>query len=390
MKHAYRFFTVVFLAASIVFGILAAAHLRLPLQELIFASEYRRDIVPSSAQEIQQASQSVWLLAAITAAGLTLLLAIWSNRQRFRERAHDVLSFSITTACALTLFLLLTKAGFEGSWYPLDTIVNKPGQLPVFGTRLLMVWLAWLLRAIHSMPVHRLFLATQGIALIAAVFMTRTWSALFIGKRLSWLGPVLLVLLLAPTFTYFTFYDIAMVFFWSLGLWAIWRRYYVLLVAVVFIGTLNHENILLLVPVSAVAMWQSSNRRVVITTASVALVAHAAARLLLNWLYPTKRIAQMNILLNAQILTHARDDRMLDAILVLPVLFLCTVIASFYAEQALQRAWYTGLAVFLAVTFAVGQANEVRQFDALIPLVIALLLNYMRQQLQLQPAEGTP
>src|SRR5205085_1639332 len=124
---------------------------------------------------------------------------------------------------------------------------------PPFNHRLLFVLLArvfhWMNPALH---VPACYFLSQIVAAGAAFLVIEPWARRFVAPRhAEWSRPILLLLLI-PTFTYWTFFDLGIVFFHTAALLALMRRrdgWFLLAFAA---GTLNHENTLLLVPVALV------------------------------------------------------------------------------------------------------------------------------------------
>ena len=151
--------------------------------------------------------------------------------------------------CAATLLVAL-EHGQERSFYQISTIMHRPATAnAAFGYRLLLPWLAVKLQGIgHSLTDHNAFIATQILAIVAAVALSGEWTRLFLPRFGRQFGYVATTLMICPTINYWTFYDIAIVAFWTGCLLLLHKRRLALFVALLAVGTLNHENTLLLIP----------------------------------------------------------------------------------------------------------------------------------------------
>ncbi len=226
------------------------------------------------------------MAAGFSLAGLTTLLALAFSRMNGLTQAM-VWRATCTLACTCALCLYIFKMTTEGPWSPVDVLMSNPGALPVFGHRLLFVWLAKAFQtAVPTLSPLRCFYASQAVAALLAIYAVRRWAALHVGETLSSLGQVLAVIMISTCLTYRTFYDIAIVFFFSCGLLALYRQKYVWFVVVVTAGTMNHENALLMVPMAAFLLYDAEPRRVWLPVVAASLAGHLLVRAAMQWLIP--------------------------------------------------------------------------------------------------------
>jgi len=333
---------------------------------------------PDQFRRVLRLQAVSWSLLGSALLGLLLLPS--PLRARWRPRLLEV---STVLGCSSALFLLLTRCGFEASWYPLDVLMTNPGALPVFGHRLLWVWVADGFHAIApSRSYKACYLLSQIGPIVLSVIMVGRWSALFVRPSLSWVGQVLLVPMLATTFNYFTFYDISIVFFYALCLFLLYERRYVAFALAVGVATLNHENAALLVVVAGLETLQYGKRVcAAVTLGSLAL--YVAARLGLQYLLPTSKFVDWRVWTNLIYpLIHPR--LVIESALAMVFWWLAAAAVWKYAEPFLRRAAIL-LPMLAAVTYLFGQFHEPRQFDAMIPVVIAFILSFANAQI----ANGT-
>ena len=117
---------------------------------------------------------------------------------------------AICIACWWTCLWAL-RAGYEGSWYVLDRVMTFTED-PPFQHRILFVLLANLFRfVVPGLVVKHAFVLSQAVALGLTIWLAHEWGKRFVGAHLQFLAPVLLSLMLIPTFNYYTFYDVGVV-----------------------------------------------------------------------------------------------------------------------------------------------------------------------------------
>ncbi len=275
------------------------------------------------------------------------------------------------------LFLLLTRLESEAPWYPLKKILIPPQTLDVFGRRLLLVWPAqWIYGHIPGIsPLHTFYLV-QAAVILATMLVVARWSARFVGNDNAYLGQLLLIVLLAPTLTYYNFYDVAIVLIYTLALLALWDRRYVFFVLLVGIGALNHENTLLLVFTAVAVFYGREKPRRSVAVAGAAAAAWLLARLLVMFAVPLSAPFQIRVITNLWELLHDPKAIGTSIVTLLPM-FLFTLWGWKSAPQLLRRSAFLLIPLF-GVTYVFGKFREPRQFDAFIPLAIGFALCALR------------
>ena len=169
---------------------------------------------------------SLSLGAVFSFAGLLILGSIvWESLAEETRTSICSLTLTLTASCALTIYLVHME--YEGPWVPVSVLMHEPSALPIFGHRLLFVWIA---KAFQTMAprlsdLHS-FDLSQFVAALLTMHALGRWSTLQIGRTFSWVGQVLGVLMISTCFRYRDFYDIAVVFFATCGLQAIYTRRY--------------------------------------------------------------------------------------------------------------------------------------------------------------------
>jgi len=307
----------------------------------------------------------------LIAAGIPWLLRVpdrvWSY---LRPR---IFQFSVTLGCSSALFLLLLHSGYERPWYPLETLMKNPGSVPVFGQRLLWVWIANLCQnVVPSLSYLKCYYLSQALSIVLTVTMIGRWSGLFIQPSLRWTGQLLLVPMLASTFTYFTFYDISIVFFYALSLYLLCQRRYFAFVVAVGIATLNHENALLLVALAGLETLRLRFRVFAAVTLG-ALALHVGTRLAVHHVFGSGQLVDWRIWTNL-LYPLAKPRMFVEPALALVFWWFAAGISWPDKNPFLRRAAIL-LPLVLGTTFLYGQFHEARQFDALIPVAIAFMLS---------------
>lgn len=282
-----------------------------------------------------------------------------------------------TLGFACTIVLFVSKLGFAGYWSPLEQLMSHPETLPIFGHRMLFVWIAdGAQHLLPSLTALRSFYVSQFIAAVLAMYAIERWAAIYVGDELAWLAQAIASLMLAACIAYYNFYDIAVVFFFSAGLLTLYRRQYALFVAVIAIGTLNHEIVLLLVPVAAIELYDKERARVWIPVVIIALVCHFTVRALMQWYIPFERHVDWRIWSNMVKMFYYKQFIIYSLVALAPW-YLLGLMSLPRADSRLRRLLILFPLVWL-VTLAFGQFHEARQFNAFVPVLVVVLLTAAR------------
>lgn len=206
--------------------------------------------------------------------------------------------------------------------------------------------------------------------------MTLLWARIFVERRLAAVGPVLFCVMLVPTFHYWTFYDLATGMFFTLGLYAVLKRKWLLFVVTVALGTFNHEVILLLIPTAGVVWWSSMPRVEWLWRVGVPLGVHAAGRALLFAAIPAEAAWQPGRVAFNLGLPFNNPDALFMAILTLWPWWAICAVAWPKAPMVLRRCTVL-LPLQAGVVFLFGQFNEPRLFIPFMPVAIGYVLVWM-------------
>jgi hypothetical protein len=289
---------------------------------------------------------------------------------RTAVRIRDTL---VWVLCTYGLIHVLYFIGAEGSWLTLrDALGFTAG--PPFNHRVLFVLIARgfrLLRpGLHDPAVYFL---SQIIAGAAAMWLIQPWARRFVpGSVAVWSRPLLLVLLI-PTFTYWTFYDIGIVFFFTAALLALTTGRWLLYLAVFALGILNHENMVLIVPIAIALRYRTWRIGVAgIAWVGAQLALYAAIRWGMFQILPATAAWQSGKLAyNLGLLHH-------------PLSLMKTVVwltgwglVMWTARRRLPREIVIAsflLPEILIVSIPVGQLNELRLFNPCLPVLVVGIL----------------
>ena len=330
---------------------------------------------------------SLTLTVAFSLVGFTTLLALaWSRVTGSTQAMMRRAAWTVAATGALCFYIFKMTTPLPGS--PVDVLMSNPGAVPIFGHRLLFVWVAKAFQlAAPSLSPSRCFYASQAVAALLAIDAVGRWSAFHVGESLSSLGKVLAVILISTCLSYRNFYDIGIVFFFSCGLLALFRQKYVWFVVVVTVATLNHENALLLIPTAAFLLYDVEPRRVWLPLVAASLAGHLLVRAAMQWLIPLQKQFDWRIWSN---MTK-------PFLLPMQMMFSLIALGAWYALglmslQACDRRLRRLLILFpmlLGVALLVGLFYEARLFNAFIPVLIAVLLSSVRQKFD-EEQRGVP
>ena len=359
-------------------------HGPLPFEALVEQSAR----IGSGSESVPLAPQQALLFYRLTLAvafglaGITLMLALGWKRLSESARAM-VWRATWTLSCTTALCLYIFKMTFDGPWAPVDVLMSNPGALPIFGHRLLFVWFADAIHALHpSLSPLRCYYVSQIVAALLALYAVGRWSALHVGKTLGSLGQVLAVILISSGVSYSNFYDIGVVFFFSCALLALYRRQYVWFVIIVTVATLNHENALLLIPTAAFLLFDKEPRRVWLAVVGSSLVGHVLARAALQHLIPFQTNLQWTLWENfTRLFLLPRE--MAFFVLALGGWYVLGLMSFSACDRRLRRLVLL-LPMLLGVDLLVGMVNEPRMFNSFIPVLVALLLTALQRMVILE------
>jgi hypothetical protein len=282
-------------------------------------------------------------------------------------------SWAVTLGCAWALFICLTKHGFDSTWYPLHAQIHNPTALKVVGHRVLLPWCALMLQnLVPALNDVRAYWVTQAVMCLLASVAVGYWSAEVLGPRFRAAGQALMVVMVSATIGYYTFYDIAIVFFFTAALLCLKREWYAAFVALVGVATLNHENILLVIPVAALILFDTAPRRIWIGVPGTALAAHIAARLLVHHFMANDSAADLRFWTNLAEFASVKPILLKSAITVIP--WWIAAMYGFAVSDRFIRRCSVLLPLLIAVTYLFGKFYESRQFDAFVPVAIVGVL----------------
>lgn len=324
---------------------------------------------------------------------LVLLTSVWAGvwlfvhfQARFLNAGvrRRLFSNAIGVAVCAGLFICWVQVPETpfGS-YTIKTMMTDPGSVPVFGQRLLLVWPAVLLK--HFVPRLSYFVAfksVQGAAIVVAVYLIGKWSALFVGD-LKFLGQIVSAAYLIPTFAYPNAHDVGVLIIYTLCFIFLYRRNYWLFGVTFCVGMLNHQNTLLLIPTALVILWGREKRAQTVWLVLLTTAAYFSIQFALNWLLPIPATHYQKIWTNVRQIVEMHRT-LLFGFLALAPWYAAGVVAFSDAEPFLQRAAIL-LPMQLGVFFVYGQLNEARIFNGFLPVLIGILLCYVRSNFSLMP-----
>lgn len=327
----------------------------------------------------------LWLLVTATAA-----LALHRLRQPLAAGSdwHDYLIFATYAAAALGF---LAYYGTEEQWYVIEQIMAYEGR-PPFQHRVLFIFPAQLLHyAMPQLGAIAAFLCAQLLAVVLMLWAVRRLARRFIRRDLAFIGQALALCMWAPTLEYYTFYDIGIIFVFAFCLCHLLRREWLPYLAMLVVGTFNHEITLFLIVASACMFFGNMPLRSLAGWLALQLLLYGLVRLLLFHVLPAHQAWEGGkLMFNLHLL---QDEPRLLVHKLGPLLLWYALAATGWrhAPPPLRRCVII-LPCLFVMTALVGQFNEARQFDAFIPVAMALMLCSLSARLGTAavrvPAEG--
>jgi hypothetical protein len=283
-------------------------------------------------------------------------------------------------ACAAAVLIALER-GYEGSWYKLSTMIHRPESAPpAFGYRLLFPFLAGQLQKLApSLTDHNCFIAVQSVVIAITVYLLGRWASLFLPKFGRLFGYALLPLMLCPTLGYWTFYDIAIVGFWTACLLLLHQKKFLSYLVIFAIATLNHENSLLLVPVAVLYGWRRMKLWQLGALAGSQVAVWVCLRYLVISLVAGGPPFDNRLWQNLTFWRHYDMRGLFFAWVILLPWWLMAFMGWKYAPPLL-RCSAISLPGLFAVTMLFGRLAEARMFDAFIPTCIGLIACWLHHE----------
>lgn len=303
---------------------------------------------------------------------LTVALILYRLRRPVAERS-DWLDHAIFVVYAAVFGYILLHFGVQRSWYLIDKIMAYQGT-PPFQHRVMFVFPAQVLQyAMPQLGAIQSFLWSQVLAVILMLWSVRRFATLFIRRDLAFIGQFIVLCMWAPTLNYYTFYDIGIIFVYSFCLYHLMRRELVPYLAMLVAGTFNHEITLFLIVASAVVFLGRMSLRSLAAFLLLQLALYAMVRMLMFSLLPAHQAWEGGKLsINLNLLLH--DTRGLVYSLAPLLLWYALAATGWRHAPPFLRRCTLILPCLVAMTALVGQFNEARQFDAFIPVAMALML----------------
>jgi hypothetical protein len=334
---------------------------------------------PTPAGGVPKVVFRILLLLTAILAGFAVLHRYWDRLQK-PDLVVRLFSLAVAVACCSVLFQNLLGRTQQEPWYNVQTMMTNPASVPVFGQRLLLIWPAMLLK--HFVPrltYMQAFIVIQGIAIVLAIYAIGEWSALFVGHSLKFLGQILLTLLLLPTMLAYQAHDIGVVFTYTFCYIFLYRRSYWLFILAFFVAILNHQNVLLLVPVAGFVMWGKESSPTIVRVLAVCLIVFFLTRYVLNQTVPIPQSHEQKIWWNMRQLAELPRMMIFGVMLTAPWYAGAAVVFKF-ADPFLRRASVL-LPMQLAIYSVYGQLNEARLFHGFLPILIGIYLCFTRSRL---------
>lgn len=291
------------------------------------------------------------------------------------RRRQALFTMVVQVALTWSCYQAFRGLGWEGWWYNIDDVLKFQVD-PPFRHRILFVLLARALRFLVPRlgPIYA-FQLSQFIAIFLALFVIRKWSELFVDARLAFVGQLLAVVALVPTFHYFTFYDVGVVFFGTACLLAAVHGRMWLCVLFFFVGTFNHEGTLLLAPDAAALLWVRGTKPSRALAWLVALLAaYVAARAILLAVLPEDNLFRyIGPIENIRILL-GDPGGLVKLFLSAGLWYITAALGWASAPRWLRVLALVHLPQLVVVSALFGRMIEARLYDSVLPIYVGLTL----------------
>jgi hypothetical protein len=304
------------------------------------------------------------------------------SKPELRARMFRV---AMAAAAVCVLFEQMVSHSYYAPWYKIEEMMTNPAAVPVFGQRLLLIWpAAWLKYLVPRLNYIQAFLTIQALAMVVAVYVMGQWAARFVGPGAAFLGQVFLTVLLIPTFVYHTAHDIGVVVTYTLCLLFLYDKKYIYFVIAFFLGVLNHQNILLMIPTACVILWGRERRSTIGWLAVSTLAIYFGTRAVLNATVPIPQDHEIKVWWNIRQIVEMHRTMVFALLDMLPW-YVAGAVAFRSADPFLKRAAVL-FPMQYAVFFLFGQVNEVRIFNGFLPVLIGIFLCYVRESVLVRTA----
>ena len=312
-----------------------------------------------------------------------------AKKRLLNDSAGTVLTVLIWLACTVTITGALER-GYEGAWYQLSAYIhNTKDAIPPYLYRPLFPFLAARLELLfHSLSDLGSFKVTQLPCIAITVYLIGKWASLFLPGFGRLLGFMLAALMLVPTLGYWNFYDIPLTGFWTACLLLLYYEKPMSYLLVFTLATLNHENILLIVPCAALYFWKRMAPWKLAAFVAAQLAAWACVRYLVVSAFSVAPVLFYNDLeLNLTFWRSYETHALLYSAATLFPWWALAAMGWKHAPRILRCAALSFPGLIL-VTILFGKFDEPRQFDAFIPTCIGFIACLFGSLAR--PAAGSP
>jgi len=142
----------------------------------------------------------------------------------FMEKINDdyikrILNFCVLIGCSWACFHSLLYQGYQGDWYVIEDLMNYNGWSP-FQQRILFILFAKTIKyLIPGLTYIQSYCISQIVPIVLAFYFMKKWAELFIRNNYSFIAQLILLAMIIPTISYYTFYDFGIIFFFTLCLY---------------------------------------------------------------------------------------------------------------------------------------------------------------------------
>jgi|GEM_PF-3440585 len=344
------------------------------------SGQYAVDEFYGMAEQVLIILSSLLMVFIIFVSFKTSLINLFAKL--FRNQTEDgirrkVFSLLILLGCSWAFYYIFLKYGYEGNWYVIKDVMTF-SESPPFQHRILFVLLAQLTKtALPFISYKTSYFISQIVSIVLTFYIIKKWAGLFIAKELTFIAQILLAAILIPTVTYYTFYDVGVVFFYTVCLYFLYKQQFLKYLFWFAIGTLNHEITLFLILIYAAINFDGCIKKSrVWGNILLQVITYFAVRGILFYFIPVTNFWQPNkVWRNIEMILNDPFDLFIRDFGVV-CWFLIALLGIKYAPQILKRSLIL-LLPLIGMVLLVGQIHESRIFNSLIPIKIALILCFI-------------
>jgi hypothetical protein len=285
-----------------------------------------------------------------------------------------IFNMAVYIGCIWATFYALRNSAHEGAWYVIQEIMEFNGDAP-FQQRLVFVWIAQLFKLIlPSLSYQYAFYLSQLVAIGLMYYTIKRLAGLYIEKKFAFISQLVCMAMITPTFWYYTFYDIGMIFFIALGLYLIITDRFLWFIPVFLMGVINHEMMLFTAMFYfAIKLPENKKNPRFWGNLIILVVIFVLERIIVFNLVPGEYIVESGKIWTNLYYLLVLKSGFSDHFMILIPWYLAALYKFGSAPIELRRCLYI-FPVFLMIMLGVGIITELRLFNVFVPVIVSLII----------------